>query len=211
MRWLNKLCSSATDECAREWKRLGKLCLFSFLTLLFLGGAVESLGYYVSGFSGESRVTLFVCLISISLAYGGFSLWQRRLSRHLESAVIPLSLRYRGESEEMYALVDSGSFLKEPESGDPVLLLKAEYCGKFFTSQELSRIRLGQGEKQGLLPIPVRTASGTGLFYAFRPEKAFLWKKRLSSGKREIRCVVALDFSPGGFAGCPCLIPLSVL
>ena len=125
----------------------------------------------------------------------------------MESRVISLSIRHRERESQLYGLVDSGCFLRDPESGDPVILLKAEYAAELLSPEELFGLKSGAGN--GAIPIPVRTASGQGYLFAFSPERVRL--HRGSGTPREERVLVALDFSGGGFAGCPCLIPISIV
>ena len=124
-----------------------------------------------------------------------------------------MTLPVRGKKDHLVALVDSGAFLKEPTTGDPVMLFKAEYADSFFSGEELKQMERGEGPGFDMFPVPIRTATGRGCLFAFRPDEL----RVIPSGrerKRRVRApeaMVALDFSGGGFAGCPCLLPLSLL
>lgn len=187
-------------------RRLGLISLFVFLSSLFLGGALEALSSYAGKRGGG--LGFGVTLAALFFVFGAYRLWGMGLKRKLETRVISLSIRYRERESQFYGLVDSGCFLRDPESGDPVILLKAEYAADLLSPEELFSMRCGNGE--GAVPIPVRTASGQGLMFAFSPERVRLHRKT-EKKKREERVLVALDFSGGGFAGCPCLIPLSIV
>ena len=191
----------------RSYQRLVFLSLFAFLSSLFLGGALSALSYLLGASGG---VTAGAFLSSLLFAFGGYSLWGKSLKRKLESRVISLAISNRGREEQFYALVDSGAFLREPESGAPVILLKAEFAAGLLTAEELFALRLGNGE--GMIPVPVRTASGEGRLFGFFPSAVRL--HRPGKRKRRAPCekiLVAIDFSGGGFAGCPCLVPLSIV
>ncbi len=191
-------------------RRFGKILTFSFVTSLFLGGAAEAISYY-TGFE-KSRITPGIFFALLFFAFGCFSLWGKSVNRKLETAVVSLAITFSGRKEYFFGLVDSGLLLKDPEGQRPVLLLKAEYASPLLPYDFLSHIKNGvcpEGEK--LFSIPMRTASGTGRLYAFLPERVSIIKNGKKKNKEWEDVLVALDFSEGGFGGCPCLVPLSVL
>ncbi len=177
---------------------------FTFLTALFLGGAMEFLTFYVGREKGG--VSLGILLAAVFLALGAWSLWGKALRRRLDTLVIPLSICHKGKREELYGLVDSGALLRSPDGRD-VILLKAHEAGGLLTPEELDRIRFGQGE--GLVSLPIRTASGEGNLYAFLPTAVYFYEKK--KVKQSNQVLVALDFSCGAFGGCPVLVPLCAL
>ena len=128
------------------------------------------------------------------------------MHRKLETLVVPLSICHGGAREELYGLVDSGALLRD-EEGRPVILLKASSAGKLLSREELEKIRLGLGENT--ISLPIRTASGGGNLYAFLPTAVYFHRKKRTESIKEV--LVALDFSEGGFGGCPVLIPLYAL
>ncbi len=195
----------------KPFRRFFFVCLFAYLTSLFLGGAVQSISSYVS--DGGARVSFAIFLAVLCLAFGAWSLWGKSLRRRLDTAVVSLSIFMEEREEVFFGLVDSGSFLREPESGDPVILLKAEFAGSLLPGEILDPLMQGQEVPEaGLIPIPLRTASGTGRLLAFRPRAVRFYLKGRGKKQKEVaQVLVALDFSGGGFAGCPCLIPLSIL
>jgi len=90
--------------------------------------------------------------------------------------------------------------------GDPVQLMS----GDVLTEEEMEELRRGWGK--GIRSIPVRTASGAGTLSAFLPQSVYfhrVGKRRQTKISKQI--LVALDFTEGGFGGCPCLIPLCAL
>ena len=178
-----------------------------------LGGAVEALYYYAARSDVPHRVTPGIFLFCLFLGLGAFSLWGKSTRRRLESCVVSISIR-RGEAQaDLYALVDSGSFLVEPVSGYPVILAKADALKSLFSPGELEAFSKGDA-RAGLpmLAIPLKTASGGSVLFGFRPTRVGLHHKAFKKAYRETdRAVVALDFSGGAFAGCDCLVPLSMI
>lgn len=193
-------------------RRFLTLLLFGFLTALFLGGAVTWLSYL----SGTNPKAVRITLLSfIALTGGGFflwSLWGVRMKKRMESTVISLSVRVRDKEAQFYGLVDSGSFLRDPMSGDPVILLKASSAVEILSAEEMARLHEEPDGTVRARSIPVRGVSGTGRVVAFRPDKVCFHscgKRQTNKSVRDI--LIALDFSGGGFAGCPCLVPLAAL
>lgn len=187
-------------------KRMGRIALFYLLTALFLGGAVEAISYYMGQ---KGSLTLGIFLFLVFLSFGFFQLFGRRMNQKLSTAVVSIAVRFAGRCEYYYGLVDSGLLLRDPEEGKPVLILKAGYATPLLSEEFLQRLKSG-GE--GSIAIPMKTASGSGVLYAFRPDGVKILrngKKRKEKEEREI--LIALDFSEGGFGGCPCLVPLSVI
>jgi len=196
----------------RNGRRFFLSCLFSLLAFLFLGGAVDALGYTVSSLGGKARVTAAVLLFVLLLAFGGFFFWERSLHRRLRERTVTLSLVRGNCKQRLCALVDSASFLRDPVSLDPVILVKADSVFQLLSAEEKESLRRGTGEILPVIPIPLRTASGQGVLFAMRPDRVEILRKGpLSFRFREVRALIALDFSDGGYGGCPALLPLSVL
>lgn len=190
----------------KSGKRLFKIGLFYFSASLFLGGAAEALSYYMGQ---KKSLTLGVFLGVSFFALGIFQIFCRSLDKKLETAVVSLAIRVSGRCEYFFGLVDSGLLLRDPENGLPVMILKAEYALPLLSGEELERVKEG-GE--GTIPIPMKTASGKGVLYAFRPDGVRILRKGQKKKEKEKQDIlVALDFSSGGFGGCPCLVPLSVI
>lgn len=192
--------------------RTVKFALFSFVTSLFLGGCAEWLSYYGAALGGEKKTGILVFLIAVFFSFGAFSLWGRHLHRKLETAVVSLSISFRGKNEHFFGLVDSGLLLKEPESGRPVILLKAAFAASLLSEDFLALLSSGETGGEKLFSVPIRTASGRGEMPAFLPDRVSIVKKKRGKLKAEsAEILVALDFTEGGYGGCPCLVPLSVV
>lgn len=194
-------------------RRLVTVSLMAFVSSLFLGGAAEAVTYFVSALGGRARIGVSVFLVLLFLGFGAFSLWGRSLYRKMDTFVITLTISFEGKEAAFFALVDSGCLLRDPEKGREVILLKGEYASDLLSESLLSSLRLGVPPKGvEIETVPIRTASGKGVLFAFAPNFVSLHLGRAKKkNKRLQEVLVALDFSDGGFAGCPCLVPLSVL
>ncbi len=197
----------------KPWRRFFFLCLFCFLTCLFLGGAIEAIYYYAGKFGSAHRITLVVFLIVVSFGATAWNLWGKSMKRKMDTRVISLVILFGKKSLDLYGLVDSGSLLCEPISGQPVILLKAAFADSLLSPEEMKSLQEGTPTSTfPLYAIPMRTASGSQLLFGFRPDGVKLHHKAFRKKYKEIkRVVIALDFSDGGFAGCPALVPLSIV
>ena len=194
-------------------RRLALVSLMAFISSLFLGGAAEAVSYFVSSLGGQARMSVSVFLILLFLGFGGFTLFGKSLYRKMDTSIISLSISFQGKEAAFFGLVDSGCLLRDPEKGREVILLKGEYAADLLPEGLVASLRLGvPPREEGFVPVPIRTASGKTVLFAFLPN--FVCLHPVGSGKRAKRLrevLIALDFSDGGFAGCPCLVPLSVL
>ena len=193
--------------------RWAKPALFSLAGALFLGGTAEALSYYLQPKGSAARLGFPVLLGVVLLGLGMFSLWGRHIRRKLETAVVSLSISFCGRCEHYFGLVDSGLLIRDPDAGRPVLLLKAEYAEPLLPREFIRRMELGElsGEEK-LVCVPIRSVGGNRDLFAFLPERVQVvtaGKKRKTRVEKDV--LVALDFSKGGYGGCPCLVPLSVL
>ncbi len=194
-------------------RRLIKPALFSFAGAVFLGGAAQVITHYVLPQGSKSRLSFGVLAGAVFLGVSIYSLWGSHMSRKLDTAVVSLSISFCGKCEHYFGLVDSGLLLRDPDEGRPVLLLKAEYAEPLLSRDFICRMAKGElsGDEK-LICVPIRTVGGERNLYAFLPERVQVISMGKRRKKREERGVlVALDFSGGGFGGCPCLVPLSVL
>lgn len=197
----------------RSPRRLVKPGLFSFAGAVFLGGAAQTVSHYVLPRGSEARLGFGVLLGTVFLGVSVYSLWGSYMSKKLDTAVVSLNISFCGKCEHYYGLVDSGLLLRDPDEGRPVLLLKAEYAEPLLSRDFLCRMAKGElSSDEKLICVPIRTVGGDRNLYAFLPERVQVIPMGKRRKKREERGVlVALDFSGGGFGGCPCLVPLSVL
>lgn len=194
-------------------KHLAKPALFTFAGAVFLGGCAEMLSFYALPRGSTAHLGFLLLLGTVLVGVCVFSLWGRHLFRKLDTAVVSLSISFCGRCEHFFGLVDSGLLLRDPDGGRPVLLLKAEYAVPLLPRDFVERMKTGElsGEER-LICVPIRSVGGSGNLFAFLPERVQV----VSAGKRKKKkterdVLVALDFSQGGYGGCPCLVPLSVV
>ena len=197
----------------RSPARWAKPALFSFAGAVFLGGAAQMLSYLLLPVGSAARLSLAVFFGTVLIGAGLYSLWGRYVNRKLDTAVVSLSISFCGRCEHYFGLVDSGLLLRDPDAGRPVLLLKAEYAEPLLPGDFIRRLERGElSSQEALVCVPIRTVGGNRDLFAFLPERVQVVSAGKQKKKKEKRDVlVALDFSEGGYGGCPCLVPLSVL
>lgn len=165
------------------------------VTSAFMGGIISALlsltgRYYTfnGGFYAEiSPVFLIiVALLSVGAAYAYALVCQRKTSNmHLEAVI-----EKDGNVYSVSLLVDSGLFVLDPLTGKRVIIVShTAFMGDIPPSHRV---------------IPVKTASGNGILYGFKPDKLII--KRLGEKDRETDAIVAIDTVNSSFSGCDGLI-----
>lgn len=179
-----------------------------------LGGlmtAVLSLGkngnIYAQGSSGS------IWIGAAAAAVGAVYITVRLITAKKGASSLSLSIEYAGNHIRLDALCDSGNIMREPISGDPVILMSAE-LGKKLVGSENARALLDCDAKRltenniRFRIIPVKNSSGGSLCAAFRPDKV-----TTGSGKRaeNVQCFIALsDCAAVYFGGYPATVPASI-
>lgn len=169
------------------------LWLFSFLLAGFCLFAIRffaprSLAVVGSAVYFDLSLPLLFCLTCG--AYGAFWVFRRVLPRDAGAArSCAIAVEHQGRRAELFAKADTGSGLREPFSGLPVVVCQADRLAEVAPDGLLA---WGQGEAApeevpGLRLVPFTSLGGAGVLPAFRPE-------RVTAGKtgKPLDCYVAL-------------------
>lgn len=164
---------------------------------------------FFSGFPKALPITVLLMLLCASL-YLAFGF---RLRSHLSSGSATVEINDGVRSYTLSLLCDSGSFAKDPFSGKPVLIVRADILDKRLVAA-LSGAFTEEKESDPVYAyikprvIPMKTVSGTCLLYAFLPKKA-----EVIRGRKRIAIdpVIAIDSHENAFCGKDGVIPESVL
>lgn len=148
--------------------RLG--CLFALLSLA-LEGLASAMG------NGQGMAMLACAGILLFLCRFGFS-------GGTGETLLPLEIHHGGKVLRLTALHDTGNTLRDPVTGEAVLVLGPEAAGE-LTGLTLQEIRMPiqtmeKGKYSGLRLIPYHTVGGNGLMLGIRLEKAVIGKHRIS-------------------------------
>ena len=127
-------------------------CVLFIILSLALGGIAQ--GMDRNGFVSLLAGAGFVCLLCVV----GF---QGRAGAH---TYVPVELRYGGKRLRITALRDSGNTLRDPVTGQQVLVVGAEVARQLtgLTRQQLERPVESMGVIPGLRLIPYRTVGNPG-------------------------------------------------
>lgn len=157
---------------------LGRTALYMVLNMA-AGGLSLAMG-------GEKALlaALLVCLLCL-VALGG-----------RPGGTVPVVLRWQGRAEDITALRDTGHSLRDPVSGEPVLVVSAPVAGRLFgLGQEQLKdpvLTLSRRALPGLRLIPYNGVNGNGLLLGLRLQDVQVGSERGS---------MVVAFAPTRFGG----------
>ncbi len=152
---------------------LGLAGFFLFLIRFFAPNRMAVLGNAV--YFDLSPLTLFLCTCG---AYAVFYVGGKLLPRGSPAVrYLSVTVENQGVSVKLWAKTDTGSNLREPFSGLPVIVCQAGSL-KAAAPPGLAGPLGGAPLPQGLRLIPFETLGGTGVLPAFRPQRVFVTKTR---------------------------------
>ena len=145
----------------------GAICLF--LSAFLAGGltlcAALCLGGTMSGGALIAPLSVRTALlIALALTFAPNLVRRMRGRRILAQGTLVLTVKAQGRTYTLPAMVDSGSTLREPLSGKPVI---AAY--------------LPELAEKARIPVPYATVDGTGFLYAFQAEEVRLMETELDA------------------------------
>ena len=92
-------------------------------------------------------------------------------------------------------LKDSGNLLREPRSGLPVIVVRAEDAAEAAPLSVLFALGMSDTDDETVIyPVPYRSLGGSGVLYGFRPESCIM-------DGTDVKCVVALCRGSDMFGG----------
>lgn len=163
--------------------------MLSGLTTLFINtfsikaAVIKGKVYYDISF------TAFPVLVAVF--YLLFTLSEKIKGTNKEEALLHLlTLNYKGKETSFKVLLDTGNGLKEPFSGDKVIIAEKRSLEKILPENipKLNFLRL----------IPYKSVKGEGILYAFKPDKILIDGKE--SEKSYYVAISETEFT-GGYKG----------
>ena len=175
----------------KKWSWLRLCGVFLLLTLL-LAGAVMGLaacngGNFLQNGVPYIEISIPVMLISFIAIYllSGLVLGKGRAEIHRSWREVTVS---EGAHQVCFrALVDSGNLLRDPLSGQRVIVLQADLAANLFDETGAALLRnLSCGASEEFLPklcrcckkafwlLPMHTAAENGMLLVFRPERLYI-------------------------------------
>lgn len=145
----------------------------SYALCLFMGGDAEA-GIIYAPWMLRTAIVLSAAAVGVISAFSRGDAAQR------SSGSVRIKLALCGRSVEFSALRDSGNTLRDPLDGSPVLVVETDALAPLFEPGTLKLLReLSPPDALEKLPrtvkwrlLPYRTAAGSRLALAFRPDAA---------------------------------------
>ncbi len=212
--------------CVCAYKKAGAFGYFGASVLMFavgsaLGGAMTAISSVGRGYrdslnggteGGELLFSVAATAAAITAAAG------RIAGRRSFAGTRRVTVVDGGRSRTLSALADSGSFLREPLSGRPALVVRANTVAEVLPAEViaaaladdtalavesispslLSRIRI----------LPVSGVAGDGILLGYRPDEVTVSSHR---GRRNVDCFLAISRIDGDFGGHDAIIPAELL
>ena len=154
--------------------------------LLFLSQFAPPGYLAVVGGAVYLNLSLPVLFAATCLAYVLFWLIRRAFPRERAAPLCRLRITNRERTVEVVAKADTGSALREPFSGLPVILCQAESLGEAAPAGAYDFLE-GRTPREALRLVPFESLGGKGLLPCFRPQRV-----ELAKTGQELDCCVAL-------------------
>lgn len=181
-----------------------------FLSSVLIGGGMSALMNVMGGFGGGAAelflygTVLFFILYTVWQVCGGW------VKKRLSTKVADVEIFYEGKKAIFAGLIDSGNLLREPLTGYPVVLIKARGLEGMLCAQTLQILKTGMTNgSTRVLAVPVHSGAEKRMLFGFVPDALFITDGK--KGKAAVSAVVAVDDVGDSFAGCQCLLPITLL
>lgn len=211
--------------CVCAYKRAGLVGYLISSILLFsvgtaIGGAVSAICSLGAGYRGaleadrNGDATVFAVAAAATLLTA-ISVKAAKKRCITDKRLVRLTID--GGSLTLDALADSGSFVKDPLSGYPVLIVRADAIKAILPvavyeaakNESTDVTKLEARDMARVRMIPVSGVSGNSILLGYRPDSASVEMK--NGHFREISCFLALSHEKNRFGGCDAIIPSELI
>ena len=182
----------------RSARAFGKVFLIFLLTEACMGGFIEAC-YAI----GQRRVSAVGVLLLAGLSTVALTIYGLHCRRKAVVKEMKIEVSFGGHLVRCDLLVDSGNLVTEPFSALPVVILSSKVM-----PEELKRPD-PEHSPVPLRAIPIKTQTGLGLLYGFRPDSVVLCPQ--FEKKKKVDAVIGIDTTAGEFAGKDGLLPSALL
>ncbi len=207
--------------CVCAYKRAGIVGYITSALLLFsvgtaIGGAVSAICSLGAGYRDaldadpyEDAVVFVVALAATVITAVSTKLAKKRCVAVKRLVKITLGEK----TVELDALADSGNLARDPLSGSPVLIVRADAIKEMLsvrvyevaTSETADVTTLEARDMARVRMLPVSGVSGSGILLGYRADAVTVEDRR---GKmREVSCILGLSREKNGFGGCDAILP----
>lgn len=193
-----------------------KLALLFLLLQLLIGGIVHwgygFLEMKIGAFHLENQIEnqkILYFAVLLLLSTGILRLALALLSHTSAEHTKEVEIEVAGQVFSGSALVDSGSFLRDPIDGTSVVLVKALVARRLFPAAFLSEDTdsLPEEYRKKLRLIPIRIMGTQRILFGIRPDDFSVIRGKK---KEHVRVIIAYDREEGNYEGYSVLIPSAV-
>lgn len=212
--------------CVCAYKKAGAFGYFGASVLMFavgsaLGGAMTAISSLGNGYrdSLDGGKEGGVLIFSVAATAAAITAAAGRLAgRRSFVGTRRVTVTDGGRSRTLSALADSGSFLREPLSGRPALVVRANAVAEVLPSEVITAALAIDSALavESIAPsllskvriLPVSGVAGNGILLGYRPDEVTVATRR---GNRNVDCFLAISRTDGDFGGHDAIIPAELL
>ncbi len=197
--------------CFGKEKLTAKTGVFA-LTCGFIGGlmcgayALTGKGFYVNGgfyFDADPFfVLVFACIATVASVFY-LLLFKRRKTTFTVNIVFSFSQNVFKAN----LLCDTGCFVRDSISGDPVIIISKSVLGKTVDISGVDSKSLTAVGKTARL-IPIQTVTGVNMLIGFRPDSLII---KSENKAKSVPAIIAVDCENTNYGGCDGIIPYELI
>ncbi|MBQ9545250.1 MAG: sigma-E processing peptidase SpoIIGA [Clostridia bacterium] len=189
-------------------KRFSVLLTVTLVCGFACGGLAEGLLNLAAGFGANTKITLSVLIVAVTLLVTVFRFCGELTKSRLETVCATVRIEAFGKSKRMLGLCDSGNLLKEPISGWPVIIVGYGEAKGFIPDEYFGGSIVASNN---LFAVPVSSVGGKKIIYGFIPQSIVISGAGRKRKRTLDEIIVAVDADTELFGGCGCLVPANLL
>ena len=152
-------------------------------------------------------ISPFALIALTALCYFAIRLFERIKGSDVKYRKCRIIVRNNGASVEAEGIADTGSTLREPFSGEPVIVGRSELFSGISGFGEYPDTESGKG-CSNIRMVPFSSVGGSGLMPAFRPAEITLIT---AGGRMSVRAYIALSSGKNLTEGCDVIVPAELI
>ncbi len=204
-----------------------RLCIIFYFISILLGGAITAFYNLLNSFFNSyefvhigSRNKLFVFMLAVMFCSALIIAFLRFFSGSMTESSCKITLRINNKTKSIYALIDSGNFLKEPISCKDVIIVSFKSVKPFLSEQMIKAISNGTDgikylpieEAKKVRIIPVKSITGNKILLGYLPEKIEI--ETIKNGRPNVfsaDAIIGFDIEKENFSGYDAIIPQTLI
>lgn len=204
-----------------------RLCIIFYFISILLGGAITAFYNLLNSFFNsyefthiENKNKLFIFAFAVFFCSALILAFLRFFSGTMAESSCKLTLRINNKTKSIYALIDSGNFLKEPISCKEVIIVSFKSLKPFLSEQLIKAISKGMDgikylpieEAKRVRIIPVKSITGNKILVGYIPQKIEI--EIIKKGRPNIfsaDAIIGFDIEKENFSGYDAIIPQTLI